>query len=55
MSDHAESLTLVEPVRCLECGRSWLEASERWRTYISGENPPQPLTYCPGCAQREFD
>jgi len=55
MTDHAENLTLVEPVRCLECGRSWLDVWERWRIYLSSENPPQPLAYCPDCAQREFD
>ena len=55
MSDHSERTTLVERVRCLECGRAWLEKSERWRVYLNGENPPRPLTYCPECAQREFD
>jgi hypothetical protein len=46
---------LMEPLRCLECGRSWVELSERWRTYLDCEDPPQPLTYCPDCARREFD
>lgn len=56
MTNRAESTTLVEPVRCLECGRSWLDLSERWRIYLlSGESPPEPLTYCPDCARREFD
>jgi hypothetical protein len=55
MSDHAQPVTVIEHLRCLECGRSWLDASERWRTYLDGESPPQPLTYCPDCARREFD
>jgi hypothetical protein len=55
MKDSAEHTTLIDRVRCLECGRSWVEPSERWRTYLSGENPPTPLTYCPDCARREFD
>lgn len=55
MKDSAEEMIAVEPVRCLECGRLWVEWSERWRTYLSGEDPPQPLTYCPDCARREFE
>jgi hypothetical protein len=42
------------PLHCLECRRPWVEATERWRIYLSGEDPSQPLTYCPECAQREF-
>jgi len=42
------------PLRCLECWRPWVESTERWRIYLSGENPSIPLTYCPECAQREF-
>ena len=55
MKDPAQQTISVEPVHCLECGREWVEASERWRMYLSGENPPHPLTYCPACARREFD
>lgn len=54
MTDRSEPRTLIEPLRCLECGRVWLELSERWRTYLSRESPPEPLTYCPECALREF-
>jgi hypothetical protein len=55
MNDHSEPTTLIEPVRCLECGRSWTDVSERWRIYLSSESPPEPLTYCSDCARREFD
>jgi hypothetical protein len=55
MQDHVERSILVEPIRCLECRRPWLDLSERWRIYLSCECPPQTLTYCPICAQREFD
>jgi hypothetical protein len=26
-----------------------------WRTYLTEQDPPQPVTYCPDCAHREFD
>jgi hypothetical protein len=55
MRGHVERTTLVEPVRCLECKRLWVDLSERWRVYLSCENPPETLTYCPDCARREFD
>jgi hypothetical protein len=50
-----ETVSIDRPVRCLECGRAWVEESERWRMYLSREDPPRPLTYCPDCARREFD
>ena len=53
--DRGERTTLIERVRCLECGRYWVATAERWRTYLSPDSPPQPLTYCPECARREFD
>jgi hypothetical protein len=43
------------PLRCLECRRPWVEPAERWRVYLSNEDPSEPLTYCPECAQREFE
>jgi hypothetical protein len=55
MKDKAEKTISIEPVRCLECGRFWIETSEHWRMYLSAEEPPRPLTYCPDCARREFD
>ena len=54
-SDPAARTTSATPLRCLECDRSWIEVSERWRVYLSNEEPQQPLTYCPDCARREFD
>jgi len=49
--ERAISNTLL---RCLECGQLWIEATERWRTYLSNDDPRQTLTYCPECALREF-
>jgi hypothetical protein len=40
---------------CEECGRPWLRSFEMWRTYLTDHEPPQPVTYCPDCAHREFD
>lgn len=54
-TNDAEHVTVIAAVHCLECERLWLEGSERWRTYLNAERPPQPLTYCPECARREFD
>ena len=52
--DRATSISTT-PLRCLECGQRWIEETERWRVYLSHEEPPQTLTYCPDCARREFD
>jgi hypothetical protein len=40
---------------CIECRRPWLDASERWRVYLTDDDPPVPVTYCAACAEREFD
>ena len=45
---------LVEDLVCVECGREWVGPVERWRVYLTDDDPPQPVTYCPDCAEREF-
>lgn len=40
---------------CQECQRPWFEAHERWRVYLSDDEPPEAVPYCPECAGREFD
>jgi hypothetical protein len=40
---------------CQECRRPWLEAQERWRLYLTDEEPAEAVLYCPACAGREFD
>jgi hypothetical protein len=55
MTDRPEPATTVRTLRCLECGRAWLEPAERWRLYLTCEEPPGHLAYCPDCAEREFD
>jgi hypothetical protein len=45
---------LVRDLVCIECGRDWVGPVERWRVYLTDDDPPQPVTYCPACAAREF-
>jgi hypothetical protein len=40
---------------CEECCCSWLDPRERWRLYVSDDDPPELVAYCSICAQREFD
>jgi hypothetical protein len=44
---------LAETLVCVECGRKWVGPVERWRVYLSDEDPPVPVTYCPDCAENE--
>jgi hypothetical protein len=39
---------------CVECTRPWVTNSERWRLYLTNDNPPQAVPYCPRCAAKEF-
>jgi hypothetical protein len=41
-------------LRCMECHRRWNDPSERWRVYFTEDDEPEPVTYCPDCARREF-
>ena len=40
---------------CQECARPWLDPSERWRIYLTNDDPGEPVPYCADCAHREFD
>jgi hypothetical protein len=40
---------------CVECGHEWVGPVERWRVYLTEDDPPEPVTYCAVCAEREFD
>ena len=31
---------------CIECLRTWLELAERWRLYLTDDDPPQAVAYC---------
>jgi hypothetical protein len=42
--------------RCAECEAAWLPADEeRWAAYLTDDDPPEVVFYCPGCTTREFD
>jgi hypothetical protein len=47
--------TVVQTICCQECRRSWLDARERWRLYVTDDDPIESVPYCPECASREFD
>jgi hypothetical protein len=57
MPEQPGSITpaVAEAPACLECGRSWLDETERWRLYLTWDDPPEKLLYCTACATREFD
>jgi hypothetical protein len=41
---------------CSECGAVWLLADdERWRAYLTDDEPAEVVLFCPDCAEREFD
>jgi hypothetical protein len=51
----SDQLPFVRSLRCEECARRWDEPAERWRIYFTTDQPPEPVSYCPQCAAREFD
>jgi hypothetical protein len=53
MSRHTE--VLVKLLSCQECERPWLDPTERWRIYLTDDEPRVPVAYCRECAAREFD
>jgi hypothetical protein len=53
MSSHLQ--VIVKQISCEECRRPWLEPRERWRMYLTDDDPPMPVAYCRECASREFD
>jgi hypothetical protein len=55
MNENPRPVLLATDLRCIECQRGWLDASERWRMYaITGDEAVTGL-YCPVCAAFEFD
>lgn len=49
------NLTLSKQLHCQECRASWLDPRERWRLYLTEDDPIEAVAYCPACAAREFD
>ena len=40
---------------CQECPATSADgASERWLAFLTRDQPPEVLIYCPACAGREF-
>jgi len=54
MTESARPVTDAR-MTCIECRRPWVSEKERWRLFLTDENPPTLLMYCPHCAEREFD
>jgi hypothetical protein len=44
----------TQVLRCIECCRQWQVATERWRVYLTDDDPAEAVAYCPACAAREF-
>ena len=42
-------------IECIECTRSWEIPTERWRLYLTDDDPPEPVAYCLECSAREFE
>ena len=50
---HIEGVAIIP--RCAECEAHWLPADEaRWQTWLTDDEPPELVFYCPLCAEREF-
>jgi hypothetical protein len=41
-----------QTLECIEC--EWTVLSERWRPYLTDDDPADAAAYCAVCAQREF-
>ncbi len=51
---HENSTTVTQTPLCQECRQEWTDANERWRLYVTFDDPAETLMYCPTCAIREF-
>jgi hypothetical protein len=54
MQEKTKLVTASAPLTCTECGRTWLNPSERWRLYVDPDERLQTFAYCAACAEREF-
>jgi hypothetical protein len=43
-------------LQCAECERPWLheDTEHWWSAYLTDDEPPEVVFFCPNCAQREF-
>ena len=44
----------TEVIECIGCARPWNVSSERWRVYLTDDDPRETVFYCPHCAVDEF-
>lgn len=54
MAEPATPEVKLASLACEECSRVWITVDERWRLYLTDDNPPQTVPYCPRCAAEEF-
>ncbi len=52
--EKSQDVAVVVTLTCIECESPWVEASERWRMYLSDDDPREAVLYCHLCARREF-
>lgn len=43
-----------QKLECIECELEWTVLTERWRLYLTDDEPVVAVAYCPVCARREF-
>jgi hypothetical protein len=44
----------TQVIECIECARLWDVPTERWRVYVTDDDPPKAIPYCPACSAEEF-
>ena len=44
----------LSTLNCIECRRQWILRTERWRAYVTEDDPPEVVIYCESCADKEF-
>jgi hypothetical protein len=49
---HIEGVAII--ARCAECEAHWQPADKaRWQAWLTDDEPPELVFYCPACAGRE--
>jgi hypothetical protein len=47
--------TPTDALVCAECGRRADDVAAGWRAFLTSDEPEGVATFCPECAEREFD
>jgi hypothetical protein len=55
IDSHFTELRREQHLCCVECERRWVDPSERWRIYLTDDEPAEAVLYCASCASFEFD